>query len=137
MANKKSRLQQPRRKTTQTNLDLSSISPKQGPVYPRTQLVPFNSTEEKELHALYRLFPSDAANPYKELYNLNFEFCPRLRICEPQYEAFLPLLYNEMSDADTYIAIQDLLNITFRLKHIDPRLSICHTGVGRFLYTPM
>ena len=83
MANKKSRRQQPKRKTTQTNLDLSSISPKQGPVYPHTQLVPFNGTKEEELQALRHLLPSDGANPYKEPYNLNLEFGPRLRICEP------------------------------------------------------
>ena len=138
---KKARRKQPKRKTTQTNIDVSSISPKKGPVYPYAHLIPFNGTKEEELMALRRLLPTDGSNPYKEPVNLNLEFGPRLRLSEVQYATLLPLLYDDsMDDADTYIAIQDLLNITFGHKHINTKLSIRRTGeyetVDRFLYSP-
>ena len=65
MANKskKARRQQPKRKTTQTNIDVSSISPKKGPVYPYAHFIPFNGTKEEELMALRRLLPNDGSNP--------------------------------------------------------------------------
>ena len=91
--------------------------------------------------ALRRLLPNDGSNPYKVPYNLNPEFGPRLRLSEAQYTTLIPLLYdNSMDDADTYIAIQDLLNITFGHNHINTKLSIRRTGdtetVDRFLYSP-
>ena len=111
-------------------------------MYPRTHFIPFNGTKEEVLQALHHLLPNDGANPYKEPYNLNLEFGPCLRFSEPQYTALIPLLYDDdMDNADTSIAIQDLLNITFGLKHINTKLSVRHTGdsetVGRFLYCPM
>ena len=68
MANKskKARQQQPKMKTAQTNIDLSSISPKQGPVYPYAHLIPFNGTKEEDLLTLRRLLLNDGSNPYKE-----------------------------------------------------------------------
>ena len=79
--------------------------------------------------ALCCLLPNDGSNPYKEPYNLNPEFGPRLRLSEVQYATLLPLLYdNNMDNADTYVAIQDLLNITFGHKHINTKLSIRRTG---------
>ena len=72
---------------------------------------------------------------------MNPEFGTRLRLSEAQYTTHIPLLYDDsMDNADTYIAIKDLLNITFGHKHINTKLSIRRTGdtetVDRFLYSP-
>lgn len=81
-------LEQPQtlRKTTHTRLDKTIFLLDLGLRYPRTHLIPFNSTkEEEELAVLRRLLSNDRANPFKELYNLDYEYGPRLHLNYPEY----------------------------------------------------
>ena len=103
-------------------------------------MIPFNGIKEEEIQVLRHLLPSDRANPFKELYNFDHEFAPRLRLNEPEFKNLLPKLYVKyMEGLDTYVSIEDLLNITLSIKHMDTHSLIRKEDeldkIGRYLYT--
>ena len=65
------------------------LSPNWGKWYPCTHLIPFNGTIEEEIKVLRHLLQNDSSNLFKELYILNYEFAPRLRLNEAENPTLL------------------------------------------------
>lgn len=93
------------------------------------EFVPFDGTKEQEIVVLKLLLPSDGAHPFKDtLYPLDVNFRPQI------YRSFLQSLYNNtMNNTEVYIAIQDLLQVTINMRHINTCLNT--STIGWFLYS--
>ena len=106
----------------QAFIDEGPISPPPTAL-PRTTMKPYAGTKIDEVAALRLLLPDKVSNPYQALAPVFRDFAPRGIFNEAQYVSLLPLLYNEaMSDLDTYVSIQDLLNAAFCASSVNTNL---------------
>ena len=135
----------PPKPRTQASVKLNQASLLDGPISPPPKALPritmksYAGTKIEEVAALRLLLPYMVSNPYQDQGPELQQFAPQGIFNEAQYESLIPLLYNaDMSDLDTYVSIDDLLNSAFRATSVDTNLAYRQEedDVGRYMYAP-